>query len=92
MTGMTCCSSSHGQKRSYLVHLIDTQTSRWGKCIVQSSCLCDIQQWVESMAVGGQLVVHDPNRNDEPFVMLSPQVMHIDDKSAAHIPLVDPVN
>lgn len=89
---MACklCWVTPQQKHSYLVHLIDQHTSRWGRCVVQSPCTCDLQEWLTQLAAQGNLVVHD--ENDERFSMSRPLIIDIDTQSAAHIPLVDPVN
>lgn len=89
---MACelCWITPAQKHSYLVHLIDTETNRWGRCIVQSECSCDMQEWLTHLAAIGNLSVHD--ENDEKFTMTHPLVIDIDTESAAHLPLVDPVN
>lgn len=78
------------KKRSFLIQLIDEETGKWGRCVVQSECQHGMQEWMEYLAENGQLTVHD--QNDEAFVMLHPVVVDINDKAAAHIPLVDPVN
>lgn len=78
------------KKHSYLVHLLDAETARWGKCIIQSECAHGMQEWVEYLASTGQLRVND-NEGEE-FLMSHPKVMHIDPKAAAHVPVVDPVN
>jgi hypothetical protein len=84
------CWVSSAPKHSYLVHLIDQETNRWGRCVVQSECTCDMQSWLTHLASVGSLVVHD--EHDEKFTMTRPLLMDIDTESAAHLPLVDPVN
>lgn len=78
------------KKHSYLLHLLDTETARWGMCVVQSECSHGMQEWMEHLAANGQLTVHDNAGNE--FQMDHPKVMNIDAKSAAHVPIVDPVN
>lgn len=93
MTCTTCwVGTGHPpQKHSYLLYLADENTGRWGRCVIQSECQHDMQEWVEHLASTGSLMVHD-TRTDEKFQMDHPRVMHVDEKTAAHIPIVDPVN
>ncbi len=79
-------------KHNYLLVLMDAQTHRIGRCVMQSECAHGMQEWVTHLAsTNGGLVVVVPT-NDEKFSMTSPLVMDIDDKAARHIPVVDPVN
>lgn len=89
---MACevCWVTPQHKRSYLIHLIDAQTHRWGRCIVQSECSCDMQEYLTQLAAQGSLDVHD--ENDIKFTMEHPIIVEIDSKAAAHVPVVDPVN
>lgn len=79
----------HGQ-RSYLVHLLDTQTAAWGRCIVQSECSHGMQEWADSLAARRELFVHD--EQGEKFLMEHPRVVRIEKEAAEHLPLVTPVN
>lgn len=81
------------KKRSYLVFLLDALTCDEGVTVVQSECACDMQEWLQNVAsVSGGLKVGRPGAMDEYFLMHRPIVTHIDAESAAHIPVVDPVN
>lgn len=79
------------QKRNYLLHLIDVDTSRWGRCVVQSECPHGMQEEMDRLArkMGG-LIVNDENGNE--FTMTRPVVVDIDTKAAAHLPIIDPVH
>lgn len=78
------------RKHSYLLTLMDKQTNREGRCVIQSECAHGMQEWVEYLASKAALNVVDPE-TDETFLMSDPLVLLVDDKAAAHIPLVDPV-
>jgi hypothetical protein len=78
------------EKHSYLIDLIDTETNRWGKCVFQSECPHGMQEWAEYLASRGDLEVTDPITGEK-FLMAHPQVMGVDARAAAHIPIVDPV-
>lgn len=79
------------EKHSYLIHLLDGHTARWGRIVVQSPCVHDLQEWLTDLTTQrGGLTVTD-KVTDEKFTMHSPRVMKIDTKGAAHVPLVDPV-
>lgn len=80
------------EKQSYLVHLVDKITNRAGLFIMQSECTHDTQEWVQGLADNGSLVVTNPDDHSDQFSMANPVVVHVDDKAARHIPLVDPVN
>lgn len=84
-----CAMPGPHPKRSFLVEVVDAPTGRWGRCVVQSECSHDIQEWMQELATQGQLSVHD--QNDEKFWPTSPVVVNVDDKAAAHLPIVDPV-
>lgn len=77
------------RKRNFLIHLIDTETIRWGRCVVQSECSHGMQEWVDELtrAMGG-LIVNDSAGNE--FTMHHPRVVDIDAKAAEHLPIMDP--
>lgn len=75
-------------KHNYLVQLVDDETGKWGRCIVQSECPHEMQEWMDHLAEQAQLWVHD--QNDEQFLMLHPRVLDIDDRVASHLPIADP--
>ena len=77
-------------KRSFLIEIVDSETNRFGRCVVQSECPHGMQEWMETLAQAGQLVLHD--LDDEKFWSTTPVVVNIDDKAVAHLPIVDPVN
>lgn len=85
------------KKHSYLLVLVDAVTGREGWIIMQSECAHGAQEWVESIAVAGGVDAADPSKVDpitgdnEHFLMMAPRVIEVDDKRAAHIPIVDPV-
>ena len=76
------------RKHSYLVHLVEENTNRAGRTIVQSECPHGMQEFLRAIASTGELVVHDYQGNE--FSMDHPIVINIDDRSAAHLPIVDP--
>lgn len=86
---MSCQACSPPGKRNFLLVLIDSKTSRVGRCIVQCKCAHDAAECVEEVAARGELIVHDPSRDNEPFLMLNPRVVVIDAKTASHLPLLD---
>lgn len=88
---MTCNCSDAPEKRSYLIHLMDERTRRYGRCVFQSECSHGMQEWATHLASTASLMVVDPD-TDEKFQMDHPMVLHVDDKAAAHIPLVESVN
>lgn len=77
-------------KRSFLVEVVDSATNRWGRCVVQSECAHDMQEWMQFLADKSQLSLHD--ENGEKFWSSAPVVVNVDDKAAAHLPLVEGVN
>jgi hypothetical protein len=91
MTTCICWSiPSPRQKRSYLIEIVDQKTHRWGRCVFQSECSHGMQEWAQTLADHGQLILHD--EHDEKFWSTDPLVVNVDDKVAAHLPIVDPVN
>lgn len=85
------CRPPARKQHSYLLTLMDKQTNREGRCVIQSDCPHGMQEWVEYLASQAALNVVDPG-TDETFLMSDPMVVNVDDKTAAHIPLVDPVS
>jgi hypothetical protein len=81
-------------KHSYLVHLLDAMTLEEGLTVVQASSTDGIQELLQGIAhySGGLLVGCSLSGENDLFTMHNPVVMHIDAETAAHIPLVDPVN
>lgn len=65
------------QKHSYLVQLANDEGESFD-CIVQTPCVHDIQEWVTEHA--------------ESFPIANPRVINVDDKAAAHVPIVESVN
>lgn len=59
------------QKKSYLVHLANAKGESHD-IIVQTSCLHDLQEWVDSKI----------------FPIDNPRVIGIDAQAAAHVPIV----
>jgi hypothetical protein len=76
------------KKHSYLVTLIDAQTGKLGRCVVQSECQHGMQEWIQHLADQGSL--HVVSEKAEKFFMANPTVVHVDAKAAAHLALVDP--
>ncbi len=91
---MTTCSSCWAvpwprRKRSYLIHLVDEQSGRWGRCVFQSECEHGMQEWAQQLADEGMLHVHDYT-TEEKFLMTHPRVIHVDSEAVKHLPIVDP--
>ena len=86
---MSCCSASRS-KHSYLIHLVDDETGRWGRCVIQSACEHGMQEWAHHLASQDELYVVDSN--NDTFLMAHPRVIHVDDKTAAHLPVADPTD
>jgi hypothetical protein len=83
-----CVVTPRPRKHSYLIQLLDTETARWGRCVIQSECPHGMQEWVSYLATRNELYVHD--EDGEKFLMLHPLVMDVDHQTAAHLPLKDP--
>jgi hypothetical protein len=79
------------EKHSYLIHLLDARSARWGRIIVQSPCTHDLQEWLTSLAAASGGITVTDKETEEKFTMYEPRVMKIDPRGAAHVPLVDPV-
>lgn len=60
--------------RSYLVTLMDQQGIH--QIIVQTPCVCDIQEWVSAHQID--------------LGMIDPVVLGTDEEAAKHIPVVEP--
>jgi hypothetical protein len=72
MTCNGCTGMPHPpQKKSYLVHLANDKGESHA-IIVQTSCIHDMQQWVDSKV----------------FPIDNPKVIYIDAQAAAHVPIV----
>lgn len=86
--------TSSPPKHSFLVTLIDAVTLQEGVTVVQAISADDgLQEFLQGIATysGGLLVSPSMQSNDR-FLMYHPVIMDIDAESAAHVPLVDPVN
>lgn len=64
---------------SYLVTALDRMSGQMSQFIVQASCPHGMQEFVDTLAAEGKI--------DIPY----PVVIDVDDRTAAHLPLVDPV-
>lgn len=64
---------------SYLVTMLDRITGEQCRVIVQSDCVHGMQAFVDGLAAKGQLSITNP------------VVIDVDERSARHIPIVDPV-
>ncbi|QDH91734.1 hypothetical protein SEA_PHRAPPUCCINO_59 [Mycobacterium phage Phrappuccino] len=63
---------------SYLVTMLDRMTGSECRVVVQAECPHDMQEFVDRLAREGKLPIS------------SPVVVDIDDRAAAHVPLVNP--
>lgn len=80
---------SPSDKKSYLLYLFDSADMKLGWCVVQSECPHGMQEFITDLAKkNGGLIVHD--NHGQKFTMHHPEVLKIDDKAAAHLPIVDP--
>lgn len=61
--------------KNYLVTLIDRDTGEMQRIVVQSECSCDMQEYVDTLT--------DLN-------ISNPRVVDINERAAAHLPVVDP--
>lgn len=85
------CPPPSAEKKSYLVYLVDAQTSAGGHCVVQTSCVHDLQEWFTATVRKQGSVTVTNLLTDEQFALTDPVVVDVDAQTAAHIPLVDPI-
>jgi hypothetical protein len=64
--------------QSFLVTMLDRMTGEECRVVIQSSCQHGMQDFVDSLAREGKLPI------------TSPVVIDIDERTARHIPIVDP--
>lgn len=88
-TCQKCTPSPAVDKKSYLLYLFDTEQIKLGWCVVQSECPHGMQEFITDLGKAG-LIVHDHDGNK--FTMYHPEVIKMDDKAAAHLPISDPAS